>query len=63
MNDESGQTNNLMLMCFVFSEFITAEEMEYNKSDNHNTLYVMAFAVLGVALLMFCISYVSNLFI
>lgn len=63
MNDENGQTNNLMLMCFVFSEYLTVEQMEYNKSDYHNTMHVMAFAVLGVGFLMFCISYVSNLFV
>lgn len=63
MNDESGQTNNLMLMCFVFSEYHTVEQNEYNKGDYQNIMPVMAFAVLGVAFLMLYISYVSNLFV
>lgn len=61
MNDESGQTNNLMLMCFVFLEHHTVEQMEFNKSDS--IYVVVAITVLGVALLMLCFSYVSNLFI
>lgn len=61
MSDESGQNNNLMLMCFVFLEHLTVERMEFNKRD---TIYVtVAVTVLGVALLMLCLSYVSNLFI
>ncbi|XP_051721908.1 CD83 antigen [Ctenopharyngodon idella] len=63
MSAPLGHQNQEGEVVLNVNEFITAEEMEYNKSDNHNTLYVMAFAVLGVALLMFCISYVSNLFI
>ncbi|XP_048008925.1 CD83 antigen [Megalobrama amblycephala] len=55
-----GHQNQEGKIILNVNEYHTVEQNEYNKGDYQNTIHVMAFAVLGVAFLMFCISYVCS---